>query len=240
LFSDDSLTKELREPDIRRYKKRFDAAKKANKAVKQLQDEAEDEIGEQHRAGLGNWKQAVRLAKRFFTSRRFTNYYVPKRATTAKEIKSALQYPKFDFDEDGLEDYYKIQALGHLIEVRKRRVWAQRRKLQAGLRHLVDDSTPIEARLHAVLRGRYKVEGVGLNFLTKILAVHDPLRFTVFNQPIAKALEHFKYERTRGYTAAQRYLEFADLMRRLLKESGGRSSLDLDAFFYEYWDKHIR
>jgi HKD family nuclease len=240
LFSDNSLTKQLREPDIRHYKKRFDAAKNANKEVKELQKEAEDEIGEQHRAGLGNWKQAVRLAKKFFTSRRFLRYYEPKRAATAKEIKYSLRYPKFDFDEDGLEDYYKIQALGHLIEVRKPRVWAQRKKLQAGLRHLVDDSAPIEARLHAVLAGRYKVEGVGLNFLTKILAVHDPLKFTVFNQPIAQALEHFKYERTRGYSPAQRYLEFADLMRRFLKESGGRSSLDLDNFFYEYWDKHLK
>jgi len=75
LFSDESLTKQLREPDIRHYKKRFDAAKSANKAVKELQDEAEDEIGEQHRAGLGNWEQAVRLAKKFFTSKRFLNYY---------------------------------------------------------------------------------------------------------------------------------------------------------------------
>ena len=225
LFSDDSLTKQLREPDIRNYKKRFDAAKKANKAVKQLQYEAEDEIGEQHRAGLGNWKRAVSLAKKFFQSGRFRNDYVPQRATTVKEIKTALG---------------KIQALGHLIEVRKPRVWRRRKRLHAGLRHLVDDSTPVEARLHAVLDGRYKVEGVGLNFLSKVLAVHDPLKFTVFNQPIAKALEHFKYERTRGYTQAQRYLEFADLMRRFLKGSGGRSSLDLDAFFYEFRNKNIR
>ena len=79
-----------------------------------------------------------------------------------------------------------------------------------------------------------------MNFLTKVLAVHDPSRFTVFNQPIAQALEHFKYERTRGYPPAQRYLEFADLMKRFLKESGGRSSLDLDNFFYEYWNKNLK
>ena len=240
LFSDDSLTKELREPDIRHYKKRFDAAKSANKAIKELQHDAEREIGEQHQAGLGNWNEAVRLAKQFFTSKRFLNHYLPNRARTAKELKSALRYPKFNFDQDGLEDYYKIHALGHLIEVRKPRVWAQRKKLQAGLRYLVDDSAPIEARLHAVLEGRYKVDGVGLNFLTKVLAAHDPSRFTVFNQPIANALEQFKYERTRGYTQAQRYLEFATLMRRFLKESGGRSSLDLDNFFYEYWNRHLK
>jgi HKD family nuclease len=240
LFSNELLTKQLREPDIRRYKKRFDAAKKANKAVKQLQQEAEDDIGEQHRAGLGNWKQAVTLANAFFKSTRFKNHYVPKRATTTKEIKTALRYPKFDFNKDGLGDFYKIQALGHLIEVRKPRVWKQHKKLQAGLRYLVDDSKPMEARLHAVLDGRFKVEGVGLNFLTKVLAVHDPMRFTVFNQPIAKALYYFKYERTRGYTQAKRYLEFAELMKRFLKESDGRSSLDLDAFFFQYWREHIR
>jgi hypothetical protein len=133
LFSDDSFTKQLSEPDIRHYKKRFDAARKANKAVKQLQQEAEDDIGEQHRLGLGNWKQAVDLAKTFFRSPRFKNDYVPRRATTAQEIKSALRYPNFYFDEDGLEDLYKIQALGHLIEVRKPLVWKQRKKLQAGL-----------------------------------------------------------------------------------------------------------
>jgi HKD family nuclease len=109
LFSDDCLTKQLREPDIRRYKKRFDAAKKANKAVEKLQREAEDDIGERHRAGLGNWKHAVNLARTFFGSPRFRNHYATQRSKTANEIKTTLRYPRFDFDEDGLEDFYKIR-----------------------------------------------------------------------------------------------------------------------------------
>ncbi len=240
LFSNDDLTKQLREPDIRHYKKHFDAAKKATKEVEHLQHEAEEEIGDRHRAGLRNWKQAVGLAKAFFKSKRFLDHYAPGRAGTIKEIKDALRYPRFDFDKDGLEAFYKIQSLGHLIEIRKPQVWRQRSILQAGLRHLVDDSKPLEARLEAVLSGQHRVDGVGLNFLSKVLAVHDPMKFTVLNKPVAVALKHFEYEPTRGYSEAEHYLEFAELMQRFLRESGARSTLDLDAFFYEYWNKHLR
>lgn len=231
LFCDDRLTKQLRESDIRRYKKCFDAAKRANKQVVQLQHDAEDDIGKRHQAGLRNWKQAVDLAKAFFKSEEFRNDYAPELAGVVKQIKAALRYPTFDFDNDGLEDFYKIKTLGHLIEIRKPEVWRQRSKLQKGLRHLVDDSRSIEARLSSVLDGKYQVNGVGLNFLTKVLAVHDPSEFTVFNKPVEEALKDFRYEPTRGRSKAQHYLEFADLMRRFLKESAGRSTLDLDAFF---------
>jgi hypothetical protein len=240
LFSDQALTKQLREPDIRRYKKRFDAAKKANKEVSQLQQEAEDDIGERHRTGLKKWKEAVDLAKEFFRSKRFKNHYAVGRAGTVKKIKAALQYPKFDFKREGFEAFYKIHSLGHLIEVRKPQVWKERAKLRSGLRHLVDDSWPIEARLDAVLTGRYRVKGVGLNFLTKVLTAHEPSKFTVWNDVIKQALDGFGYEHSRGLTKAQKYLEFAELMRRFLKDSGAPSTLALDAFFYEYYDKNVK
>lgn len=177
LFSDDRLTTPLRESDIRTYKQRYDAAKKANKEVEQLQQDAEDDIGERHRAGLRQWKRAIGQAKAFFSSARFKKKYAADRARVAREIKRALHYPTFDFDYVGLEKYYKIRGMGHLIEISKANVWRQRKKLQAGLRLLIDDSKPIEERLNAVLSGRFKVEGVSENFLTKVLAVHWPSLF---------------------------------------------------------------
>jgi HKD family nuclease len=91
LFCDDTLTKEIREPDIRRYKKRFDAARKAAKEVERLQGEAEEDIGERHRAGLKKWKQAVALAKEFFASKGFKDDYEPGLRETARKIKTALR-----------------------------------------------------------------------------------------------------------------------------------------------------
>jgi HKD family nuclease len=240
LFSNDAISKQLREPDIRRYKKKWKAAREANRKIEELQRDAEAEIGERHRAGLENWNEAIALAKRFFGSQRAKKHYAAGRAGTAKEIKRVLRYPQFDFDRSGLEDFYRIHALGHLIEIRKESVWRQKSKLQAALRHLTDDSKSLETRLEAVLDGRYRVTGVGLNFLTKVLAAHAPSRFTVWNDVVRQALEDFGYEHARGLSKAQKYLEFAELMRRFLKASGARSTLELDAFFYEYYAENIR
>jgi HKD family nuclease len=240
LFSNDFLSKQLREPDIRHYSKRWKAARKANKEVEQLQQEAEDEIGERHRAGLRNWDEAVRSAKTFFRSQRFKKHYAAGLAGTSKQIKKVLRYPQFDFDRSGLEDFYKIHALGHLIEVHKEGVWRQKARLQAALRHLTDDSRSVEARLEAVLDGRYRVNGVGLNFLTKVLAAHAPSKFSVWNDVVRRALDDFGYEETRGLRKSQKYLEFAELMRRFLTASGARSTLDLDAFFYEYYAENLK
>jgi HKD family nuclease len=240
LFGDESLTTDLTEPDIRRYKKRFDAAKKARKQVEKLQEQAEEDIGEHRNAGMRRWNHAVALARKFFKSTKFKGHYAAQRPHDAKEIKDALNYPEFDFDRDGLEAFYKIQALGHLIEIGKPQAWKQRSKLQHGLRHLIDDSKPVMARLDAVLDGKYRVHRVGPAFFTKILAVHDPKNLPVWNKVVEQAMKDFGYEKARGSSQGEHYLEFAKLMRRFREESGARSMLDLDAFFYEHYDKNLR
>jgi hypothetical protein len=53
-------------------------------------------------------------------------------------------------------------------------------------------------------------------------------------------MKDFGYEKARGSSQGEHYLEFAKLMGRFRKESGARSMLDLDAFFYEYYDKNLR
>lgn len=68
----------------------------------------------------------------------------------------------------------------------------------SGTRQLVDDSKPIGTRLDAVLNGKYKVERVGLNFLTKVLAVHNPIQFAVWNKVVEAAMKDFGYETARG------------------------------------------
>jgi len=240
LFGDDSLTTDLTEPDIRRYRKRFDTAKKARKQIEKLQKQAEEDIGERHNAGMRRWNHAVTLARQFFKSKKFKGHYAVQRPQDAKEIRDALNYPQFDFDRDGLEAFYKIQSLGHLIEIGKPQAWKQRSKLQAALSHLIDDSKPVAARLDAVLDGKYQVRRVGPAFFTKILAVHDPKNLPVWNKVVEHAMKDFGYEKARGSSPGEQYLEFAKLMRRFRKESGARSMLDLDAFFFEHYDKNLR
>ena len=189
---------------------------------------------------MRRWNYAVALARKFFKSKKFKGHYAAQRPRDAKEIKDALNYPKFDFDQDGLEAFYKIQSLGHLIEIGKPQAWKQRSKLKAGLRYLIDDSKPVEARLDEVLNGKYRVHRVGPAFFTKILAVHDAKNLPVWNKVVEQAMNDFGYEKARGSSQGEQYLEFAKLMRRFREESGARSMLDLDAFFYEHYDKNLR
>ena len=242
LFADDILTKDLLEPDIRRYKSRFDQAREARRTIQALELDAKKEIGERDRFGLRKWNHAVGLAKQFFASGRFQKSYRDDLDSVTEEIKSALNYPTFTFGQDGLDRFYKIRTLGHLIEIGKPGVWRQRKKLRQGLKLLIDDSRPIERRLHAVLDsdGRYRVNGVSLNFVSKVLAAHDSSKYTVYNRPIAKALDEFNYEAPRGLTSAQKYHAYATEMKLFLDASGGLNTLYLDAFFYDYWASHIR
>jgi HKD family nuclease len=239
LFLNREWTKDLNDRDISRYKVRFDAAKRARAKVTELEEEVEEAIGERYRAGLGHWRKAVNLARRFFRTNRFKSWYRNDRRGLDRKIKIALRYPQFDFDKAGLEDFYKIRSLGHLIEVAKNSVWRQKTRLQSGLRYLVDESEPIETRLAAVVdgNGKFHVDGAGLNFISKVLAAHAPQRFTVFNGPVAKALKSFNYESPRGYTASQKYLEFCRLMQSFMKESGAPNSLALDCFFFDQWER---
>jgi HKD family nuclease len=237
LFENEDFTKELLDVDIRRYRPRYNKAREMNRAARAIQEGARDEIGERHRAELGKWKQAVASAKKFFADNDDGQYYLKK----SDEIRSVLGYPAFDFNKDGLDKFYGIQELGHLIEINKVGVWRQRRKLRNALRYLVDDARPIRARLHEVLDpdGRYHVKGAALNFMSKVLAVHDSQQFAVFNRPVAGALSKFGYESDRG-SASQKYLAFSALMRRFLTESGAPSMLDLDGFFFKYWEQHVK
>ncbi|MBV9157773.1 MAG: hypothetical protein JO097_16025 [Acidobacteriaceae bacterium] len=240
LFGDNTLTSLLRGKDIDRYRPKYDVAKRKNKEIQKLERDIENHIATCHQASIIRWKEAVENATKFFKSQHFKNAYADEGAAVAWEIKRALNYPSFEFDRDGLEDFYKIQSLGHLVEIYKNRVWGHRKKLQAGLRFLIDDSIPIEQRLTEVFDGKYRVEGVGKNFLTKVLAVHDPLNFTVDNNPVSKALKHFEYDVPPRCTRAQRYLDFARVMKDFRIASGAKNSLYVDAFFYDFWEQHIK
>lgn len=241
LFENERLTKRLRAEDVRQYRPRYEAARAAKQEVTKLQEEVEGELGESHRNQLAEWHKAIAQARRFFASKEFKESYEEQRRIVREDIKTAIGYPDFDFDYVGLTRFYDIQDLGHLIQIRKDSVWKERKKLRHGLLQLIDDSKPIEVRINDLLneRGRHRIYGVGPNFVSKILAVHNPQEYSVLNDPVKKSLDKFGYERHRG-TIGQKYAEFASLMRRFMKESGARDSLAVDAFFYHFWEQNLK
>jgi hypothetical protein len=96
---------------------------------------------------------------------------------------------------------------------------------------LTDDSQPERLRLNEVFSGANKVEFIGRNVITKVLAAHDGKRWPVYNTKVVKVLkEQYGYWIPRGLTEADKYLAYAKLMREFAADSGASDVYALDRF----------
>src|SRR5208282_2370938 len=100
-------------------------------------------------------------------------------------------------------------------------------------RILTDDSKDIRSRLHRVLSGDAKVDGIGSNVITKVLTVHDKTRWPVYNSKVQVVLDEYGYELPRGLSKAEKYLAFAKLMQKFMHDTKAGDVYALDGFFLE-------
>jgi HKD family nuclease len=215
------------------YKRKWDKLQAAAKKLRIEQAEAENEFVEKNKATLKNWNTAVAIAKRYFASPDFSRSY-DGLVQASRLIETALDYPNFRFDAAGWKSFYAVWALGHLIPIYRDSIFKEKRRLQSGLRKLVSEDT--RSGLHDLLasNGRYHIPRFGLNAISKILAVHAPKKWTVYNGPVEKVLRSFGYVPPRGGTTADKYFAFTDMMDRFKKETGAEDAYALDAFFLHY------
>jgi len=236
LFDDDDATKPLTVSDIREYEPRFKRARRHSSAIGKFQRQVEAKIGQEHSSDLLWWKEAVAEAKRYFKSAHFRGWYPSEKISAAKQIKDALGYPDFRFSRQGWDVFFGIADFGRLRQTWKNSLWQRNTKVQSGLRQLVDDSLPPAERLSTILDpgGKYRLKGIGRNIVSKVLAVHRPKLWPVYNLPVAETLDAFEYQLPRGMSPSAKYLAFAELMRKFRAESGAPDMLALDCFFFWY------
>ncbi|WP_237228815.1 HNH endonuclease [Rubinisphaera sp. JC750] len=96
-------------------------------------------------------------------------------------------------------------------------------KLRKSLSLLVDHSSPLEARLDALLSGGdHSVNGLGIGILSAVLLVSSPQDYGVWNAKSESALKKLnvwpKFER--GSTTGQRYAMLNALFRQLSQKTG--------------------
>ena len=144
--------------------------------------------------------------------------------------------PSFDFDKTAWNEFYGIPALGRLRQVYRDMIFKKQKRLKDGMRYLLNETVAMRQRLAAVLEenGAFHIRGLGLNIVSKILAVHDSQRWPVFNGPVEKTLHHFGYEPPRGVGKVGRYLKFAEVMEGFRVDSGAPDVFALDTFFKWY------
>jgi hypothetical protein len=217
------------------YAPSFESAARSLANVRRLQEQAGRVLATSAEGRLRHRDRAVLEARRYFRSAGFRSDWKDW-SKAVREIRRLLRGPAFDFSNDEWRRFYAIWKFGHLIPLNRDRAVrrAARLRLQAGLRQLVDHRKPALERLDAVLdkRGRFHIPGVGVNVVSKILAVHSAGDWPVYNGAVAEALEQFGYTVPRGLTRGARYLAFADEMGRFGKEVGIENLLKLDPFFW--------
>src|ERR1039458_642868 len=143
-------------------------------------------------ASLADWNRALELAEAYFREKDFKAKYV-KRVRSSKRMLGHLNAPKFDFDKNGWNKFYKESVLGKLNPIYRDRVFKAGKRLRKALRLLVQNPY---AAIPAVLskKGKLRIEGFKENSVSKILAAYYPSGWLVYNSRVAIVLKDFRSE----------------------------------------------
>lgn len=225
----------LREEDINEYARKYKRAQKNLTKIKKDQLALSKSISQRHEAFILRRNKAVEEAKRYFRTQQFKKTW-EQRTKAAKLMKKLLHLPFLDFTRQEWKEFYGVLELGRLRPKYRDLLFRQEKRLKKSLRILVSDEIPESDRLSSVLNldGRYSIPGLRMNTISKILAVHNPARWPVYNTPVTFTLHHFGYEPPRRAGLAGKYLAYANAMRGFMKDTGAPDVLALDSFFYHF------
>jgi len=167
---------------IEEYEPRYEKARKVLAKVRSEQKATEQILLEQQRVTFKNREEAIKEARDYFRLPEYERSH-EKRLKALDEIKRALHYPTFSFDKKEWAEFFSIHEMGRLRLAWREPLFKKAPRLRAALGHLVDDATPDNQRLASLLdkRGKYHIRGLGINVVSKVLAVHNPATWPVYN-----------------------------------------------------------
>jgi HKD family nuclease len=228
----------LRDAVVGDYEHKWKALRKRTKELCDEQGKLQDAFATKTAAVMKRWDDAVTTAKRYMKTLEFQKTYAGRKAG-GEQIKQFLRYPTFDFDAKGWEGFYSVLELGHLIAIRRDNVFRNKHRLQEGLKALTASDGQLPKVLEGFLtrRGKYQINGLGLNAISKVLAVHAPEKWTVYNRPVAEALKEFGYIAPRGASQTEKFLTFTQMMDTFKTATGLSDAYALDAFFYDVYSR---
>jgi hypothetical protein len=223
---------------IEEYEPRYKKARRVLAKVRAEQKATEKILLEQQRVTFKNREKAIEEARGYFELPEYRSSH-EKRLKAVGEIKRVLHYPSFSFDKEEWAEFFTIHEMGRLRLAWRDPLFKKAPRLKAALGFLVSDIAPDVERLSSLLdkRGKYRIRGLGINVVSKVLAVHNPATWPVYNDVVERTLEHFGYEAPRGVGMVGRYLLYSAEMRKFMQAVGETDMLALDSFFRWYYDK---
>lgn len=178
------------------------------------------------------------IKKELIRLRTSDNYQsiVNEREEVVKEIRRAIDYNnKFkNFDVDAFLDIY---SLGHIIPIYKSSLKksVKNGKLQKLCQMLCNDSLPIEERYKLAVT-EYDVEGCGCNIITKLLCVHKPKEFMLWNDISKEFLKYTQVSFERGTKDWDKYKQLCKIFKQLCEETNIEDFAVLDSLLCDAVD----
>lgn len=184
------------------------------------------------------WRRqaAIEQARKYFTSSEGKEEMKARTAAMAS-IERCLRPPSFRFDKRDWHQFLRIPEFGSMRRIRKA-TDAYLPQLRKAFLYLADEKIPLAERIDNVVPNgsRYHVPGVGINIVTKVLAMLSPEKRPVYNDRVANTLAAFGYDTNHATTDGTMYAKFCDEMNSFAAECGLSEMLSIDSFF-EYYSR---
>ena len=151
---------------------------------------------------------------------RNSSYYgvvCKERQQAVKDLRKALDYEN-DFKSIDIDAFLAIDALGKIRQSYKKdlKVAVKDSSLKKLCRMLCDD-TLSTAKKYEYAFTKYRVRGCGKNIITKILAVHNPKEYFVWNKAIDDVLKKFEFQCSKN-KEWNKYAKFCDFFKSINQE----------------------
>lgn len=141
-----------------------------------------------------------------------------KRTDTVAKIREAIDYDN-DFANIDIDKFLKITELGNIRQSYKKDLKraVKSHKLRYLFRFLCNDDESVEERYRAATE-EYKIRGCDKNMITKVLAVHDPQKYMLWNKVTEEIMHKYDIRFEHGTKVYQKYAHLCTEFKEIITE----------------------
>lgn len=177
--------------------------------------------------------EAIKLLRRKMKDIRFVEI-VNERPNVVAQLREYIGFTNH-FKTFDIDSFFKIKELGHIVPIFKS--YLQEAKLNGKLAEaldiLIDENIPLSKRFDMVLNKDFKIKGLGINFLSKILCVYNPALYVIWNEPAEVFFDKIGLIPDKGLTPGEQYQFYCDFFRDICKEANVPDMAVLDVLIWE-------
>ena len=160
------------------------------------------------------------------------NEICKERTDTVSRIKDALDYEN-GFENIDIDKFLKIKELGNIRQSYKKDLKraVKSHKLRDLFNHLCNDDESIEERYRAATE-EYKIRGCDKNMITKVLAIHDPQKYMLWNGVTEDIMDKYNIRFERGTKEYQKYGHLCAEFKEIISELKIKDFVVLDLMMF--------